>query len=1216
MINNKQMLARIPVTAFGAVIIVSTLSIILFVINHQIKYVLFTFAVLLTWIFVLLSSRSNYRLRTATSFLSANVVDYFLAGCSIIIFVYNILAYPKIDIMLPFYMIISFFLPGWVLLRLLGVADRQISTFSILPLSFCLSIGLTSIIFIVSLFSKEVTTTLLSATYAVVCLFPILKDSLGKIKLKQSLTSASTEVSYNLVEFLVLLWIIVFFAFVISSLYPNLAFVPSSDIIAHLSLTETLTETPDIYTSEYVWFHSALAAVNTLSNTPAWVLQSAIACLSIFLIFSFYVMAKAYLSDIDRRAHLVATISFFVFSGFGWLYVVQQKFSPGISINYLDILSKSYNITYFDVAAGQGWLWLWFRPLTMGFTIFFILLYLMKRNDLSSRNYIIIASFLLTTLSQVHLPEFLMFLILLFIVTLIRPAIKLRIRETAISALIALAASAILTLSYEQFNPHYQTVSFQYVPILAFLAFFVLYLLRHQKRASLRLKINSALVSSIVLFIFSILLIHWILNPDAFSRTNFRILAVPWELYPVLLGVVGATAIFGSIVVVKKYRDHPVLIFVAFLVFAIVFGRILTYVNANFTDTGYMERRIIPYAYFSCAILSSLIILKLIQWREEYKSSNRLKNVLTVSLLSLLVLGGIFSTFLSIDYQLETFQKRSLSENQSTLVDHLTGTDPYSIFLTVTDSSRNIAQFKNFGYVVDYYRYRLWPSMSPALPLNVFSSMNSSTVILLQQADFNKITSQYGNGYIASHILKVAPVTYRGPAEEILEVPRVSPPSSNSDMVLVLPENQNRIYYAYDILSLGGYNYTTALESDVSFISKAKIVVAPNDDTALKMIHYKKDYNFQFKKLLVLNLDGNGTLLDALAGVSNQERIKGGYPSTVWSFVGNNTRIYSEFPNNINQKGDGATTLDLGEPFIASATYEGYGIFYLNAKPIIQELDARNADIQQLLPSLSMLLESADAKFPAYKMTRNSQSLVLGGVTVFQNATFTGDIVLNSSSAIVNVDSPSLMIKIDGKSSDFKYVSEIIPIDTDKTIIKSHGGIINGGEGFYSHALLNQSSIVVAGHPSVLLLVFNNGSSNTITGNNIQINLGESDVLIRQPRVESNGMTIFEGFYGYGDTGKRVRVLGDYLTIDGKVSYDIRYSDYFTVVHNSSFEGKISTPSQIYSFDELGSLENIFTTQSMPYILTIGLALILGNVLIFNRRRLESRKLLPESTTN
>ena len=155
--------------------------------------------------------------------------------------------------------------------------------------------------------------------------------------------------------------------------------------------------------------------------------------------------------ELNKRAPLLATIFFFVFSGFGWIYYLQQRLNLIDLENYFRILLSTIQITYLDTYVGQGLgLWVWLRPVTLGFTIFFVMLYLLKNDSLSKRNYVIITSLLVGSLAGVHFPELVIFVLLIFVLSIFKPSIKLRLKETAISILIGLAIWVFLLFSYQQ----------------------------------------------------------------------------------------------------------------------------------------------------------------------------------------------------------------------------------------------------------------------------------------------------------------------------------------------------------------------------------------------------------------------------------------------------------------------------------------------------------------------------------------------------------------------------------------------------------------------------------------------------------------------------------------------------------------------------------------------------------------------------------------------
>jgi hypothetical protein len=1387
----------------GFFIIAIVLSLVILLLDHPVKYVLYIFGLSLTGILFLITDRCDYKFKLSMPF-SFNVVDYFFIACSIGVLASNIFANPIMNISFILSVIVTFFLPGWVLLRLLEIDRVMKFNVMLLVLSFAVSIGFSSLIFTFTLLFKTSTASIfLSIIYTSISSLPLLKDHLYKSSKKnqkqQSSYSSNNEREYNLFDVLLLVWISLFFIFIISNLYPQMAYIPGYDIVRHFSKSKELILAPDVYGSKYPWFHFTWASVMELSGPPMWLFQSGIVWLSIMLIYSFYTMAKTYLSDIDKRAPILATVFFSVFAGFGWFYFIKKVLNiPNLS-EYYHILSMSVNASYLDIGYGQGsWLWLWFLPWTLGFTIFFVLLCLLRRKDLTGHKYTIITSLLILTLSQVHFSELIIFVVFLFVLALFFPAINLRLKETVISVLIGLAASALLTATYQNvLSSGYLLSSNEYLLVLAVLGTLGFILVRYPSRPKISFRIDLTLITSIAFFVYSVFIFYWFSNSDTFLLNNInKIGAVPWEFYPMLLGIVGVFAIPGFVLVAKKFRNHPIIIFTALLVFAIVFGRIVTYVNASLVSTDYWERRLIPFVYVSCSLLAPVIVLRLIEQIKQKQKMvtglKALKNTLTATFLSFLVLGGILSPFLTVEYHILNKAKVGPTNNEINIQRSLNTIGqcsycitPYSTVLTVGDRSKSIAEYGSSGYIVGYYKYQIWPSASPELPLNVLYALNSSAIIYLNQQDLKEITkNKYGNGYIASHLLKLAPASLReGSAGGLFQIPRQTPPSSKSDIVLVLPvDSGNKFYYySYDILSQAGYNYTTVLLSDINSIRKARVVVTPSEEIALKVMKYKNEYNLKFEKLIVLNLDGYGQLMDVSStkssplfdGVGNAsaqwiangfgsgkigipklrynpditssgknslEISVGGGKYGLWritmplydkpinltkfdfakfnwygrgdgkwyalKFTGPGPRDHSLYKFNDSWSGwrevilpmkmsdgrgytsgvtfDKLTTLraswskiiridlqtetttpnqeekfyldefafigntlhsssiksdsnkkeiqfptyiglnpitprlnnynaiayyNVGVPFIIHKTYNGYDMFYINVNPIIQKLNSKNNDARHIYPLLGKLLELVNTKQLApYKFVDRSKataSLITGGVTAFNNATFNGDLTLKSSSAIISVNTPSIRVNNDRKDLTLSDVSEIIPINNENVTIRSNMGIINGGSGFYTHVLLNQSLVHFTGHPAILSLTFKDGSTNIIVGKEIQINLAKSNILLRQPTVVSNGIINFINFYSYGELNNRLRTLGQDLQIEGRVSFNSIYSDNFTITRGTWLEGKLERSQPTYPYDELGSLAKIFILpNTLQYIVTLLMIYLIFSIYILKKKKI------------
>jgi hypothetical protein len=259
-------------------------SVTLWLIESPLKYAFYFFEASL--ILILLYSLSG-KLRKIKVETNKNIVtkfDYAFLTISTLLLIFNIL---KLDNVLTLLcaITVSFFLPGYVLLRLLKFHSLE-SWIEWLALSFALSIGVTSIIFTTMLPFAAGRAVPLSAIYVGMSLCPLLKDWIYKPGEKPQVRLENRVKEYDLADVLLLLWITVFFVFAISSLYPQMSFRPGLDIVRHFSSSRLLALAPDAYSSNYLWFHASWANIYELSSPPMEMFQTGLAYLSVMVIFT------------------------------------------------------------------------------------------------------------------------------------------------------------------------------------------------------------------------------------------------------------------------------------------------------------------------------------------------------------------------------------------------------------------------------------------------------------------------------------------------------------------------------------------------------------------------------------------------------------------------------------------------------------------------------------------------------------------------------------------------------------------------------------------------------------------------------------------------------------------------------------------------------------------------------------------------------------------
>ncbi len=746
-----------------------------------------------------------------------------------------------------------------------------------LVISFSISLGLTSLIYsAIILLKLEPSELIITITFCVLSLIPfIIKYFTGTIQ-NNLIFVKNEKKNYNLIEILCLVWISSFFLFSILYVYPQIVENPGFDIVRHYAISSVIDEHADLLRSPYPWFHLSLGALNDITDTEMWLFQTAVSFASIVLIFTFYCLSKAYLYKFNKYFHLLSTIIFTCFSGLGWIFYYHNISYPMSLEGHSSLFSIAYIASYFDIGVGQGqWLWLWYRPITIDFVLTLLLLYLMRIQKLGSLSYIFLTSLVMITLSLVHFPGLLLFAIILLSLAIFVPKIELRSKDTAISLIISIPISALILLSYTitfghekfQFNALHMAVVLA-IPIMS------LFLLRYSKRKWLSFRWPSNRIISIALLIYGILLTYWLTNMDTIKDDLYEILAfpgvlysVPLSIFPELLGLAGLVSIPIMIILIKNNGKNSLVIFPIIFILMLIIGRIISYVVVNFQILDYWERRLVPYLWITVSVLSSIAIFRIVNYINNFRSGVIkfvvIKRMITVSFIFLLVIGGTLSTFLTLDFQTVKTSVNKISENEQRLLSELKELDPHSTLLTVTPRSKGLAEYQYFNYNIGYYRDQIWPSTSPELPMNVLNGLNSTAVIYLNNQDIAEIIKQgYGNGFLASHVLEHAPVINKNPnIGKIIQIPRLAPPTSSINTVLVIPnEISPSQYFAYDVLSLGHYNFTTALLSDIPTLKKAKTLVAPNEEIADAIIESKNVLDLNFNNLIILNLDGYGLI--------------------------------------------------------------------------------------------------------------------------------------------------------------------------------------------------------------------------------------------------------------------------------------------------------------------------------------------------------------------
>jgi len=781
-----------------------------------------------------------------------------------------------------------FFMPGWVILRYLNDDSMSILEKCIIafPLSF----------FVFGLFYTFIINYDLKFLFSY---FYVIFS--GILFLKYFLHPKILHNKYifskpNKFEICFIILISVLFILIKNLLYPKLAYISGQDVIYHYSDIITLLKNPMYYNGDAIWYHSILGIYLIFSNDKLFTYDTIFPLFSIILIYSFYIMSKKFLNSINKNLPILATTIFFLFSGFGWVIWLKETFD----LHYLnldfDILRTVDIYSYWDTSGGSSSIlsWLYFRPVTLGYSFLLILLYMMINNNISKKNYIIITSFILTTINQVHLSETILFVLIFVLISSFKPNLHLPIRETFLSICIASFISIIIygILYLNHVNYQYNFVYQIFIVTITTFSYLI-----HKSNFKI-LKPNIRFLNMFQIFVillYSFLFIYWFTNLKNIEIINLsKIYAgVPLYFYPLLLGLPFLLTIFFLKPLIKKYYSNNII-----LLFIILFGimflaKFISLINILFPSIGnipYNEKRLLSYVYFPTSCISSIIIYNIIMiLKKPYKR---------YILIFLILMIGILSTALSIRYQSIYAEKYTMGNEVKLLLNYTMNLPVNIKILTERTTTQRISELIPYKINFDSQRYVVWPAKSPEFVLNTLFFDNDPLILFLLPEDLKEIADKYAESYLWNELSSSGKNIYDGPLGKIIQIEKIPVPLLNSNNVILTPDinniNYGVIYPIYRYLSLKNITYTSVTGYDENSIINADTVFVSSEESALELLVNKDLLPLKFTNIVIFSVDKTGDLYDNF--FEKQNLIDG------YKLIGNNTllkKVYIDINNPI-----------------------------------------------------------------------------------------------------------------------------------------------------------------------------------------------------------------------------------------------------------------------------------------------------------------------------
>lgn len=861
---------------------------ILWMLEHSMKYFFFPLQAFLI-ILIFLELSSNIKVKVTSLYDTHIIFDYLFVIMAFSVLLINIFkVYDPFNYVLS--MAVSLIMPGYILSRLMNIRCQG-SFITTAALSFALSLAVTGFVSTVVFFAVEERSQMaliLSFSYLLLSFLPIAKNQFTD---KRTLRNNNKlfHHAFRLVDMLILALLSSLFIFNVMILYPELGLDPGLDPYDYFANSYHINKK-----STCLWFEFGLAVVyllvtpfNDLSFSSTSNFRMLTAYFGIFVLLSFYVMAKKYLRKIDERLPVLATVFFFIFSGFGWVCFLKDKLTnPNLS--EIGLLSNAISKTFWDISRNGGiCVWGRMRAETVGIVVLFTLLYLLSQNVIRRRVYIFISSILITTLFFVYLPDLVIFVVILGAVAFFLPGIKLRLSDMLVATIIGLATALFtdLTINLVTQQGFWEPI-FYIAGLIAVASSLRLLMSRGWKGLPTRIEpkpIQAFMLFSTFLFIG--LLVTWSLSFD-FVVVYAPICNVPLLLYPTLLGINGLFVLVGISVIAKKHKNKAIALFILFAISALVFFRILSFINTNFFFTSYTERRLIPLLFSACSMVAPITLLEI--WRKtsllaKIKGTVAAKNtkiLCCMLLIGFITASGITSTFLTIEYWKYRMDLNSeagliLDEEEMGALRYLeekclqSSEQPSTFVFTVSGGSRQMLDLAS-TYTPGTQSYPLFNSKYPEEASTIlYHPQFWPTYIYMHERDLEILQKEYAEGYFTQHLVKYLPEAYSNSEVKIYRI-NGSLPVSRSDVALIVPVNPTveNYLFVYDMLSLGRYNYTTMLDCDTNINNKIVIMPFDNAKSIGDLSNYLEDNIIE--KIIILNTNGAGSLGNVLFKAENK----------------------------------------------------------------------------------------------------------------------------------------------------------------------------------------------------------------------------------------------------------------------------------------------------------------------------------------------------------
>jgi hypothetical protein len=310
---------------------------------------------------------------------------------------------------------------------------------------------------------------------------------------------------------------------------------------------------------------------------------------------------------------------------------------------------------------------------------------------------------------------------------------------------------------------------------------------------------------------------------------------------------------------------------------------------------------------------------------------------------------------------------------------------------------------------------------NPELALKMLYSLNVTYLV----ATKNDLDTLQSSGFVANHLLKYLAKVFQNSDITIFQVPKLNPPSSDSNFTLavsshvlnnlsnpVIENSSNNIFYLpLDMLAESGFDYSIKIAEDGALFNSKYIILPSDIGWSAEQINAYLAWVNNGGTLIVLNGDGLGDFAKQLSinSISNENftvnqaigksgTVEVGTLSTNSSFSGD-----SEVKVAANYSGTNTTSVPL-----AFSKQIGNGkILYMNVFPIFDDLNSKGSTSRINFQKIGNLFGIMGLDPPTYRDTLSDLRWKYLGydiTSIRDYAIFNGSVQVVSNSTIIPYD--------------------------------------------------------------------------------------------------------------------------------------------------------------------------------------------------------------------